>query len=61
MDKKEKKRELVLRASDLVINYEKLRRDKETLPSLKKVFVKYIKAEMINIKKQLEELENEEG
>lgn len=59
MNKEEKKRILVLQASDLVIDYEKLKKDKESLPSLKKLVLKYIRAEMYNIKKQLEELENE--
>lgn len=61
MDKKERKRQLVLQASDLVIDYDKLIKDRETLPSLKRVVLKYIKAELYNIKLQLEELENEEG
>ena len=60
MTKEEKKRSLVLQASDLVIDYEKLKKDKESLPSLKRVVLKYIRTEMWNIKKQLEELENEE-
>lgn len=60
-EKKERKRQLVLQASDLVIDYEKLKKDKESLPSLKSVVLKYINAELWNIKKQLEELENEEG
>lgn len=58
MDKNERKRELVLQASDLVIEYEKLKKDKTSLPSLKKLVLKYIKAEMWNIKKQLEEIED---
>lgn len=61
MTKEEKKRSLVLQASDLVIDYEKLKKDKTSLPSLKRVVLKYIKAELYNIKLQLEELENEEG
>lgn len=59
MNKEEKKRQLVLQASDLVIDYEKLKKDKESLPSLKQLVLKYLKAELYNIKKQLEELENE--
>lgn len=61
MDKKERKRKLVLQASDLVIDYDKLIKDTETLPSLKKLVAKYIQAELYNIKKELEEIENEEG
>ena len=61
MTKDERKRQLVLEASDLVIDYEKLKKDKTSLPSLKRVVLKYIKAELYNIKLQLEELENEEG
>lgn len=61
MTKEEKKRSLVLQASDLVIDYEKLKKDKTSLPSLKRVVLKYINAELYNIKLQLEELENEEG
>lgn len=61
MDKKERKRQLVLQASDLVIDYDKLIKDTETLPSLKILVAKYIKAELYNIKKELEDLENEEG
>ena len=60
MDKNERKRELVLQASDLVIEYEKLKNDKISLPSLKKLVAKYLKAEIYNIKKQLEELEDGE-
>jgi len=59
MTKEEKKRILVLQASDLVIDYEKLKKDTESLPSLKNLVLKYLKAELYNIKKQLEELENE--
>lgn len=59
MNKKDKKRELVLLASELVIDYEKLKKDKETPPSLKRLVLKYINAELWNIKKQLEALENE--
>lgn len=59
MNKEEKKRILVLQASDLVIDYEKLKKDTESLPSLKNLVLKYLKAELYNIKKQLEELENE--
>lgn len=59
MNKEEKKRQLVLQASDLVIDYEKLKKDTESLPSLKQLVLKYLKAELYNIKKQLEELENE--
>ena len=58
MDKNERKRELVLQASDLVIEYEKLKKDTESLPSLKKLVAKYLKAEIYNIKKQLEEIED---
>lgn len=61
MDKNERKRQLVLQASDLVIDYDKLIKDKETLPSLKVLVAKYIQAELYNIKKELEEIENEEG
>lgn len=61
MDKKDRKRQLVLQASDLVIDYDKLIKDTETLPSLKILVAKYIKAELYNIKKELEEIENEEG
>lgn len=60
MDKTERKRELVLQASDLVIEYEKLKKDKTSLPSLKQLVLKYIKAELYNIKLQLEELEDGE-
>lgn len=58
MDKNERKRELVLQASDLVTAYDKLKKDTESPPSLKKLVAKYLKAEIYNIKKELEEIED---
>lgn len=56
-----KKQVLIMKASDIIIRYEKLQKDTKSLPSLKKLAARALSKDLYEIKKQLEEIEEEEN
>lgn len=52
-------RDLIIKAVAIYGNLEKLKKDSNITPGVKKALVKYYKNELIDIKKEMEKKENE--
>ena len=52
-------RDLIIKAVSIYGNLEKLKKDSNITPGVKKALMKYYKNELMEIKKEMEEKENE--